>query len=204
MYSKGKDPLNLIITGVGGQGNVLISGLIGRALVRKGYYVTIGETYGASQRGGSVISHVRVSHQGEFSPITPEGGADVILGLEPVETLRVLGVYGNPKVNIITNSRPIHPIAVLSGEAEYPSLDQIKEAVTKLSQRSWFIDASDIALGLGAAILTNIVMVGSLVASKLIPLTRRMFEQELRESMPASKLEVNLQAFEKGIHAFGK
>ena len=83
----GKENYNLIITGVGGQGNVLSSQLIGQALVGKGYFVTIGETYGASQRGGSVMSHIRISSQKQLSPLIPRGKADIVVGLEPVEAL---------------------------------------------------------------------------------------------------------------------
>ncbi|MFH1757501.1 MAG: 2-oxoacid:acceptor oxidoreductase family protein, partial [Pseudomonadota bacterium] len=82
-----KDSYNLIITGVGGQGNVLSSQLIGQAFVHKGYFTTIGETYGASQRGGSVMSHIRISSKKQLSPLIPKGKADVIVALEPVEAL---------------------------------------------------------------------------------------------------------------------
>jgi indolepyruvate ferredoxin oxidoreductase beta subunit len=92
-----KDPLNLIITGVGGQGNVMISLIIANAFVRDGYFVTVGETYGASQRGGPVMSHMRISRETQYSPFIPDGCADIILGMEPVETLRMLGRYGNSK-----------------------------------------------------------------------------------------------------------
>src|SRR5512135_3720057 len=105
---------NLIITGVGGQGNVLSSQLIGQALVGKGFFVTIGETYGASQRGGSVMSHIRLSSRKQLSPLISRGQADVVLGLEPVEALRVLTVYGNRKTVVLTNTRPIYPVDVTS------------------------------------------------------------------------------------------
>ena len=96
-----KEPLNLVISGVGGQGNVLIGGLIGQALVNEGYLVTIGETYGVSQRGGPVMSHIRISREREYGPIIPLGAGDAVLGLEPLETLRVLVDYGNPGVSTV-------------------------------------------------------------------------------------------------------
>ena len=132
-----KDPVNLIITGVGGQGNILISRLVGQFLVDEGYFITIGETYGASQRGGSVASHVRISKEIAYSPLTPEGCADIILGLEPLESLRMLTLFGNESSFVITNTRPIHTMAVAIGEAEYPSLGSIKEGIAKLSQKAW-------------------------------------------------------------------
>ncbi len=196
---EGTDPLNVIVTGVGGQGNVLISQLMGSALVRAGYHVTIGETYGASQRGGAVMSHLRISDQAQYGPLIPHGQADVILGLEPLETLRVLGQYGNPNVTVVTNSRPVYPLAVAIGTAHYPSVEDIVRALEELSRRAWMINATDIALDLGASILANIVMVGALVGAGLLPLAAKEFELELQESLPADKLDLNLKAFRRGL-----
>lgn len=194
-----QDPLNVIVTGVGGQGNVLIAQFIGRALVRAGYRVTIGETYGASQRGGAVMSHVRVSRDSQYGPLIPEGAAHVILGLEPLETLRVLAQYGNPDVTVIANSRPVHPLAVTTGAAQYPGREQVISTLEQLSKRAWLIDATDIALDLGAGILTNVTMLGALVGSGTLPVGPEAFEAELRESLPADKLDLNLEAFRRGI-----
>ncbi len=194
-----RNPLNVIVTGVGGQGNVLVAQLIGRALVRAGHHVTIGETYGASQRGGAVMSHLRISRDAQFGPLIPEGGAHVILGLEPLETLRVLAQYGNSDVTVVANSRPIQPLAVSTGAAEYPSRDQIVGTLEQLSSRSWLIDATDIALDLGSGILANIAMLGALVGTGELPVDAEVFEQELRDSMPSDKLDVNIQAFRRGL-----
>lgn len=194
-----KDPLNLIVTGVGGQGNVLVSQLVGRALVRCGYHVTIGETYGASQRGGAVMSHLRISRETQYGPLIPDGRADVILGLEPMETLRVLAQYGNPGVTVIANSRPVQPLAVSTGAAEYPSEEQIVQTLDELSSQAWLLNATEIALEMGSAILTNIVMVGALVGTGVLPLPPEEIERELRESLPGERLDLNLQAFRRGI-----
>ena len=147
------------------------------------------------------MSHVRISKNYQYSPLIPDGGGDVIVGLEPLETLRVLGQYGNPEVDVVTNLRPIYPINVLSGEEEYPTSDKVKELITQLSHKTWFIDASDIALGLGTAVVTNIVMVGALLATSLTPLSRELFEGELMESMVGEKLKLNLQALGMGFEA---
>jgi indolepyruvate ferredoxin oxidoreductase beta subunit len=194
-----KDPLNVIVTGVGGQGNVLISQLIGKALVREGHHVTIGETYGASQRGGAVMSHIRVSRQEQYGPLIPEGQADVILGLEPVETMRVLAQYGRPEVTVIANSRPVHPMAVTTGAAEYPSTEEVEKLLQQLSSSAWLIHATEIALEMGASILANIIMAGALVGSRTLPLEPEGLEAALRESMPGDKLEMNLQAARRGL-----
>jgi indolepyruvate ferredoxin oxidoreductase beta subunit len=194
-----KDPVNLIIAGVGGQGNVLISRLIGESLVASNYQVIIGETYGASQRGGSVASHVRISKDTAYSPIIPEGQTDVILGLEPVESLRILGLYGNQKTFVITNTRPIYPMSVAIGEADYPTLETIIQSVNELSQKAWYIDASQIAINLGALLLTNMVMVGVLVGTGLLPLEKDMFEHQLEASFKGERLNLTLKAFRIGI-----
>jgi len=196
---KQKDPLNVIVTGVGGQGNVLISQLIGQALVEQGHHVTIGETYGASQRGGAVMSHIRISRQEQYGPLIPEGQADVVLGLEPVETMRVLAQYGQPEVTVIANTRPVHPLAVTTGAAEYPSPEEVKRTLKELSSSAWMISATEIALELGASILANIVMLGALVGSGALPLEPEALEAALRESMPSDKLEMNLEAARRGL-----
>jgi indolepyruvate ferredoxin oxidoreductase beta subunit len=196
-----KDPLNLIITGVGGQGNVLISRLIGQSMVDSGLQVTVGETYGASQRGGSVASHVRISKDIQYGSITPEGHADVILGLEPMESLRILGLYGSPKTFVVTNIRPFYPLSVATGEAEYPTLETTKQCINELSAKAWYLDASAIAIGLGAPLLTNMVMTGAIIGVKLLPLTQDMFEGQLEASFEKESLTLNLQAFRMGLAA---
>ena len=190
---------NLIIAGVGGQGNILISRLIGQALIDEGYFVTIGETYGASHRGGSVASHVRISKDTQLGPLIPRGHAEVILGLEPGESLRILGLYGNQKTFVVTNTRLIPPLAAVSGEATYPSLDTIKGCIKELSQKAWYINASEIAIKLAEPLLANMVMVGALISARVLPLTQEMFERQLEINFRKEKLVMNLQAFRAGL-----
>ena len=199
-----KDPLNLIITGVGGQGNVLASQLLGNALVAKDFFVTIGETYGASQRGGPVMSHLRISKKAQCSPLIPQGKADIILGLEPMEALRVMGNYGNPHIVIVVNSRPIYPLDVTVGNAKYPNAQIIWSLLTELSHKAYMLDATDMALRLGTPILANIIMVGTLVALEAVPLTQEDLAGIIRETFPANKLEINLRALQMGMDAIKK
>jgi len=189
-----KDPLNLIIAGVGGQGNVMISLLIGKAFVRQGYFVTIGETYGASQRSGSVMSHLRISRESQYSPSIPNGRADIILGMEPVETLRILQQFGNSDVITITNSRLVYAVGM-----EYPSLDKVAEAIKGLSARLWLIDATDEAAKLGDPVFANMILIGTLIGSGILPIDRESIELSLQESSPKEKLDANMLAFNKGM-----
>lgn len=195
------DPLNLIICGVGGQGNILLSGLVGSALIRKGYHVAIGETFGAAQRGGAVFSSVRISSKKSYGPLIPEGKAHIILGLEPLETMRILQKYGNSETICITNTYPVSPIGVLARKEEYPDHDQLKRTTESLSKFAWFIDATSIALELGAKIATNIVMVGALIGSDQLPLARKDIEDGMRDIFPSERMELNLKALELGFSA---
>jgi len=196
-----RDPFSVVITGVGGQGNVLASRLLGAMLAEKGFFVTIGETFGASQRGGSVMSHVRMSRETVSSPQIPRGRADVIVSLEPVEALRVLAGYGNPDVVLLTNTRPIYPVGVIRGELEYPSPDTLREAVLRILPGARFIDGTEKALALGNPILTNIVMLGALHGLGILPFDRRDFERAITARVAAEHLAVNLAAFDEGSRA---
>lgn len=199
MSLQSKDTINLIITGVGGQGNILISRLIGEAMLLEGYWVTIGETYGASQRGGPVASHVRIGKDTQYGAITPEGQADIILGLEPMESLRILGLYGSPKTFVITNARPIYPMVVATGEAEYPRFESIRQAINDLSQKAWYVNASEIAINLGVPLITNMVMLGALIGTGLLPLARDKIERQLQATFKKDRLTLNLKAFAMGL-----
>ena len=189
---------NVILTGVGGQGNVMASRVLAGMLVDAGYVVTIGETFGMSQRGGSVMSHLRVSPDSVKSPQIPSGAADVIVALEPLEALRVLTVYGNPQVHVLSNSRPVYPIGVITGELSYPSAEIIEAAFDRLSAVSWMIDATSVGLQLGNPVLSNIVMIGALAKTGLLPFDRRMFEKEIKKTLSTDKCAVNLKAFDAG------
>ena len=196
--SLAKEPINIIITGVGGQGNVMASRVLAGMLVNTGYVVTIGETFGMSQRGGSVMSHLRVSSSSVLSPQIPQGRADIIIALEPVEALRVLTKYGNPDVAVLANPRMVYPMGVITGDFTYPSLDEIKAAFDKLTAHNWLIDATSVAVDLGNPVLSNIVMIGALAGTALLPIDRRAFEKEITKSMSVDKRQINLTAFDTG------
>lgn len=194
----GHDPYNLIIAGVGGQGNVLASRLLGQTLLRKGLFVTIGESFGGNQRGGSVSSHMRISADSTYSPMVPHHAAHTVVGLEATETLRILADYGNPEVKVICNTRPIHSVSVISGESRYPKFEELQWWLQELSARCWFLDATDEAMKMGSPIYGNIIMIGALAAIGELPLDREEFGAVIRETMPSDKLAVNLKAFDLG------
>jgi indolepyruvate ferredoxin oxidoreductase beta subunit len=193
-----KDPYNIIMGGVGGQGNVMASRVLSNMLVHKGFQVTIGETFGASQRGGSVMSHIRVSTRSAWSPQIPKGRADIVVALEPIEAVRILRNYGNSHVKVLANTRPIHPVGVISGELDYPSLGEIEEFVNRASLASWFIDATGEAMKLGNPVLANIIMIGALSRIEELPLDREDFSVVIGRSLPEGIQALNLKAFDIG------
>lgn len=193
-----KDPFNVIIGGVGGQGNVVASQILGQTLVDKGYVITIGETYGASQRGGAVMSHLRVSALTPCSPLISEGQCDLLVSLEPVEGLRVLGAYGNPTVITLTNTRPIFPMDVISGETIYPEVSEVISRIRQLSSALWVVHATEIALEMGDPIYSNMVMLGALSSMDVLPFDRKGFQTTIGELLPSQRLVDNLKAFDRG------
>ena len=193
-----KDPFNIIIGGVGGQGNVLASQILGEMLVSQGYVVTIGETYGASQRGGAVMSHLRISAKNQFSPLIPEGQCDLLVALEPVEGLRILDHYGNPRVMTLLNTRPIHPMDVISGNVPYPEISKVVARIKGLSRRVWTLNATEIALEMGDPIFSNVVMLGALCAIEALPINRQGFESVIKDLLPSRTVDENMKAFDKG------
>lgn len=192
------DPLSLIVIGVAGQGNVVTSFLICEALVNEGFRVTFGQTYPAQQRGGPVINYIRISKEIQASPIIPEGRADVIVAMEPVEAMRMLYQYGNPDVITMVNPRPIQAIDGAGLGTKYPSVDKLLEDITALSAKTWIIQATEEARKLGNPIMANVILVGALVGSGILPLDRKGVEPVLRERFPKS-IDINLKAFDKGI-----
>jgi indolepyruvate ferredoxin oxidoreductase beta subunit len=196
-----KEPLNLIIAGVGGQGNILASQIVATAGIKEGLYVTVGETYGASQRGGPVMSHIRFSARAQCGPLIPEGEADVIVGLEPIEALRIIGDFGNPKTRVIVSPRPIYPIWVLSGQAKYPPVEEVLQKLGELVAEVRVVKAiQEGETGLAA----NVVMVGALAGSGMLPITLKNFEGSIKEIFAPKDVDLNLQAFRKGVELIGR
>lgn len=162
--------INLIVAGVGGQGNVLASQIVATAAVNEGFEVSVGETLGASQRGGSVMSHVRISRKRKVGPLIPYGKADVVVALEPMECLRVLRVFGNKDTRTIINEHTLYPLKVSKGEASYPPMENLKAEIGELAVLLLSFSALDLAFKAGNPVAANVVLTGSLAGTGLLPL----------------------------------
>ena len=195
------DPLNIVICGIGGQGNVLASEVVGSAMTDRGYHVAVGETYGASQRGGSVMSHVRVSVDKEMSVLIPSGEAHIIIGFEPLETLRMARKYAGPDTMIVYDPRPVYPLGVLQGIQTYPSMEDITEEIRSLSAAAYAVPAADIAMEVGDSRSANIALLGAFTQLPDSPLSREDLEKILTQRFRGAVLELNQRAFAMGCEA---
>ncbi len=181
---------DMVIVGVGGQGVILISDVIGRAGVLAGKPVRGAETHGMAQRGGSVINHTRIGCR--FSPMVSPGSADLLIALEPAEALR-FGYFLSPEGIALVNTQPVLPVTVTTGKARYPSIDELLEPLRSQCQRVLALDAVALAGKAGTRQAMNVVMLGAL--SQYIPLSEEHIIQALVEVVPAKHLEANKRAF---------
>ena len=192
---------NIIVTGVGGQGNVLASQVIAAAALESGFCVSVGETFGASQRGGSVMSHVRVSRLRAYGPLIPRGRASVIIGFEPLETWRTLAAYGGIDTQVIMNGRPNYPLGVLLGDFEYPDQAGITSAVRAACRSLTVLAATELAVAVGLSVGTNMVMTGAFAGISLLDIGRETFEAVIGGLFAGEILALNLKAFRVGLAA---
>jgi len=187
---------NLLISAVGGQGGLTLSRVIASAAVKMGLKVRVGETLGMSQRGGAVVSFVRMGED-VYSPLIPVGEADILIGMEPIEALRAAKYVGSKTVTIV-NTRPIKPVPVNLGLEEYPPIEKVIELLKEISGVVIDFDAYEIARNAGSSRVVNSVMLGALTALKILPIPRETVLETLLENVPKGTEEINEIAFKLG------
>ncbi|HAJ73905.1 MAG TPA: indolepyruvate oxidoreductase subunit beta [Lachnospiraceae bacterium] len=183
---------NVMIVGVGGQGSLLASKLLGYLLLQEGYDVKVSEVHGMSQRGGSVVTYVRFGEK-VYSPIIDRGEADVIISFEQLEAARYLE-YLKPEGRIVTNVQMIDPMPVITGAASYP--ENLIEKMTAMGIRVDAMDCLSLAQEAGSAKAVNIVLMGRLSRYFDIPVEK--WQQAIRDLVPAKFVDINLKAFDLG------
>lgn len=188
--------LNILIAGVGGQGNLFASSILANYFINNGYKVGAVETIGAAQRGGSVVSHLRVSDSDIYSPLIPAGKVDILMGFETLEMLRHFRMLGGDGVYLLNDFK--EPTVLCNMELDtYPSDESIAAALRQSGKKGYTIKATECARQIGDSLLTNVVMLGALC--QLSPLLNdEGVKQVLSSRSPAKALELNLKAFEAG------
>lgn len=186
--------INILIVGVGGQGTLLASKLMGKIYIDSGYDVKVSEVHGMSQRGGSVVTYVRAGEK-VYSPVIDLGEADVMISFEALESARWLPYLKKGGV-VISNTAQIDPMPVIMGNAQYPEniLGKIAEKGVKVISA----DALSLAEQAGSAKAVNIVLLG--IAAKTLSLDERECLEAIRATVPQKTIEVNEKAFELGYN----
>ncbi len=186
----------LVFIGVGGQGNLLASRLLGEAALSMNIPAVVSEIHGMAQRGGIVESAVLL---GDItSPIVSTAEADVLIGFEPLETLRALGKCNKDTV-VITNTHPLPPFTVAVGQGVYPSVESSMKLIREKAKKVIALDGNAIAEEVGNPLSLNMVMLGALIGSGTIPIGAEEMKKVLSASTKKAFLESNLKAFDLGM-----
>jgi indolepyruvate ferredoxin oxidoreductase beta subunit len=191
-------PFNLIIAGVGGQGNIFASQIVARAAMAGGFSVRIGETYGVTQRGGPVYSQIRIGRP-VYGPLIPKGQCDLILGLEPIEALRRAAEYLAPQGGVVINTRVNVPLETQLGKQPSLTFDEIERQLRKLGVGELLaMDARALAEEAGGAATTNVLMLGAMTLFEAFPLSYESLENAVKANSHPRFLEANLMSLDTG------
>ncbi|MFZ7101050.1 MAG: indolepyruvate oxidoreductase subunit beta [Peptococcaceae bacterium] len=188
--------LDIIIAGVGGQGNLLASVALANYAMNKGLEVFGTETIGAAQRGGSVVSHMRMSDKKIYSPLVPQGKADILMGFEPIEAVRNMQ-FLSPQGKFIINNYPIPTILCNMGMDQYPTNEEILSHLCSRSSQGYVIDASNKATEMGTLMMTNVIMLGALAGIESF-FDKTELQNVIADLLPQKVLAKNLLAYEEG------
>ena len=192
----------IVFAGTGGQGVITAARLLTDFFAGRGFQVVSGQLHGMAQRGGSVQASVMIDCG--ISPVIPAGAADCVVGLEPVETVRTIP-YMSEKTTVFLNTTPVVPYILSQlaargeGDAGYPSLEYLQGHIRSVTSKLFVLDATELARGAGMVRTLNIVMVGCLFGSGLLPATPEEFVETVMKTVPSKLAEVNNRAFQIGV-----
>ncbi len=188
--------IRIFFTGVGGQGILLATRLIGEAALVSGLNVAMSEVHGMAQRGGVVESAVVIGNR--WSPVLADGEADIMVAFEPLEALRALPRC-HENSTVVMNTVPIPPFTVTTGNAVYPPVSDISSTIKGYVKRLYACDALRVAREAGSERALNVVLVGTLVGLGLLPIDKSLFGDALEKLLPDKLVGVNIKALEKGF-----
>ncbi|MGC9345332.1 MAG: indolepyruvate ferredoxin oxidoreductase subunit beta [Candidatus Bathyarchaeales archaeon] len=190
------EEFNIVLAGVGGQGILLAAEILGTAAIKEELNVRVSEIHGMAQRGGAVVSNIRIGEK-VSAPTVLEGQANVLLGFEPLETLRTLK-FVSEKTLVIMNYETIPPTELTAKMIKYPSLEEVMEKIHQFTKNIITIEAAKLAREAGSILTRNIVLMGVLAATGKIPVKTESLKEAIRELVPAKYLNMNMKAFELG------
>ncbi len=191
----------LIIVAVGGQGNLLASRVLGEAALLANIPVRMSEIHGMAQRGGVVESAIVFGNA--RSTIISDGEADILLGFEPAETLRAMNKC-NADTVVITNLAPLPPFTVAIGKGKYPEIDQVQSMIRRKTKKLIAVDAVALAREAGNVLAVNMVLLGALIQTAILPVTMEHVKEAIKTRIKANFIEINLKAFDLGFQTAQK
>jgi indolepyruvate ferredoxin oxidoreductase beta subunit len=194
---------NILVAAVGGQGGLLSSRILATAALAEKLPVVVGETLGMAQRGGPVVSQVRIGGSGVLGPVVPRGHGDIVIGLEPIETLRISLQFLTRGGLVIMNQRRVVPIDVSLKLAEYPPLDTIIEHLHDITPKVMAFDATELAQKAGSVLSMNVVMIGALARTGRTPLSTETLKKSVKTCVAQRTRQQNLAAFDLGCEIAG-
>ncbi len=191
-------PFNILIAGVGGQGSLVAGNVLAQAAAISGHRVIIGQIFGASRRGGSVFTHIRIWRK-DVGPLIPKEQVDIILGLEPLETLRAAHELAGKKTRVIMSTTEVPTLDTLAGTLEYPATNAILEILEELCELVIAVNPTDTLKKLSASQDLNIYMIGVLSATQDVPFEEGSLEQGICKvvGQPDRSLKVFNKAFDR-------
>jgi indolepyruvate ferredoxin oxidoreductase beta subunit len=194
-----KDPFNILVAGVGGQGNLVCGKVLAEASIQQGLRPVVCDTYGASRRGGSVLTHLRVG-KSDWAPLIPIGEVDILLGLEPLETLRAALELGGERTIVLSSLSKLPPTSVNAGEEEYPSLQRVIEVLEKECKKTYMFDTDTALKHFGTKQVLNAFMLGTLSATDESPFTQTTLRSAVKQTLGNDP--TNIKAFDAGIQEY--
>lgn len=197
MTSNTSNTINIAISGVGGQGVLTLAEILAKTALAKGLNVRVGEIHGMAQRGGHVVCTVRIGNDA-MGPVIDSGTADLLVGFEPVETLREIHLVKKGGY-VLMSSHVQYPVAVSMGKAEYPDHDEIIKSIKVFTDKIIEFDAYKIAIDAGGSTSLNMVMFGGILGIGIVPIDKETALQAIRESFPSRFEKMNLTATENGL-----
>jgi len=191
-----KKSFDVLIVGIGGQGTILASNVLGDACVIEGRHVRGAETHGMSQRGGSVETHIRID--GKFGPLIAPGAADLLLAFDVLEALRYRH-FLKPDGTMVVSREMVVPTSVFSGKQPVPRMEDIEAELKAGKAKVILVDATSIAAEAGNPLAANIVLLGA--ASHILPLAAESLAEAVRRNVPPKTVSINEKAFDLGKEA---
>jgi len=197
MSGNTSNTVNIAISGVGGQGVLTLAELLAKAALNEGLNVRVGEIHGMAQRGGHVVCTVRIGDDAK-GPIIDAGAADLLVGFEPVETLREIHLIKKGGY-VLMSSTVQYPVAVSMGKAEYPDHKKILASIKKFTDKIIEINAQEIAIEAGSSRALNMVMFGGIIGTNLVPISKDSAMKVISEAFPKKFEKTNTTAAEIGL-----